>query len=117
MTAVASDPNGSAPFPPRPIARRILGRSQLETVEQMARQQQGRRNARTATASTPSRTVFAALSVPTVDGLSAAVDRLHATLVAADPQMLRTVIESVRTDVTRRPSADVNSQLAWIAEG
>lgn len=52
----------------------------------------------------------------TVDGLSAAVDRLHATLVAADPQMLRSVIESVRTDVTRL-SADVNSQLARIAEG
>ncbi|MEI2653992.1 MAG: hypothetical protein V9G12_17925 [Microthrixaceae bacterium] len=103
--------------PPRSlhaIARRILGRSQLETVEQMARQQQVlQRSDRDRLDAVEDRVAALAL---TVDGLSAAVDRLHATLVAADPQMLRTVIESVRTDVTRL-SADVNSQLARIAEG
>lgn len=98
----------------RAIARRILGRSQLETVEQMARQQQVlQRSDRDRLDAVEDRVAALAL---TVDGLSAAVDRLHATLVAADPQMLRSVIESVRTDVTRL-SADVNSQLARIAEG
>ncbi|HOT80481.1 MAG TPA: hypothetical protein PKY13_10870 [Microthrixaceae bacterium] len=99
---------------PRAIARRILGRSQLETVEQLARQQEIlQRSDRERLDAIEER--VAALTL-TLDGVSASVDRLHATIVAADPQMMRSVLESVRADVTQL-SADVSSQLARIAQG
>lgn len=104
-----------APSPsPRAIARRILGRSQLETVEQMARQQQILQRSDRERLDALEERIVALTS--TVESVAASVDRLHATVVAADPQLMRSVVEAVRADVTRL-SVDVNSQLARIAQG
>ncbi|MEI2654271.1 MAG: hypothetical protein V9G12_19345, partial [Microthrixaceae bacterium] len=100
----------SVPVPRHDIARRILGRSQLKNrVEQLARNS-GRPSQRSDQRAprTRSRERVAALTL-TLDGVSASVDRLHATIVAADPQMMRSVLESVRH--ARRHPAERRRQL------
>jgi hypothetical protein len=79
------------------FARRLLGRDRLEIVEQSARQSQTLLMAQQERLSVVEAELRAVSARAT--GASEAVDRLHRTLVDADPESMRTIVDLLRVEV------------------